>query len=55
MAQERKIGVFVCYCGGNISDYVDVEQVRAGSCQRNPGLSLPGPTCLPALMRRNRK
>jgi heterodisulfide reductase subunit A2 len=28
MAQERKIGVFVCYCGGNISDYVDVEQVR---------------------------
>ena len=28
MAQERKIGVFVCYCGGNISDYVDVEKVR---------------------------
>jgi heterodisulfide reductase subunit A2 len=28
MAQERRIGVFVCYCGGNISDYVDVEQVR---------------------------
>jgi heterodisulfide reductase subunit A2 len=28
MAQERKIGVFVCYCGGNISDYVDVERVR---------------------------
>jgi len=25
---DRKIGVFVCYCGGNISDYVDVEKVR---------------------------
>ncbi|MBN2390333.1 MAG: CoB--CoM heterodisulfide reductase iron-sulfur subunit A family protein [Anaerolineae bacterium] len=30
MAQERRIGVFVCYCGGNISDYVDVEKVRDG-------------------------
>jgi heterodisulfide reductase subunit A len=28
MVQERRIGVFVCYCGGNISDYVDVEKVR---------------------------
>ena len=25
---ESKIGVFICYCGGNISDYVDVEKVR---------------------------
>jgi heterodisulfide reductase subunit A2 len=25
---ERRVGVFVCYCGGNISDYVDVEKVR---------------------------
>ena len=24
----RKIGVYICYCGGNISDYVDVEKVR---------------------------
>jgi len=23
----RRIGVYVCHCGGNISDYVDVEQV----------------------------
>jgi len=23
-----KIGVFVCYCGGNISDFVDVEKVK---------------------------
>ena len=25
---ERRIGVFVCHCGGNISDYVDVDEVR---------------------------
>ncbi len=24
----RRIGVFVCHCGGNISDYVDVAKVR---------------------------
>jgi heterodisulfide reductase subunit A len=24
---ERRIGVYVCHCGGNISDYVDVERV----------------------------
>ncbi len=26
---ERRIGVYICHCGGNISDYVDVEKVRA--------------------------
>jgi len=26
---ERRLGVFICYCGGNISDYVDVEKVRS--------------------------
>ncbi len=26
---ERKVGVYVCHCGGNISDYVDVERVAA--------------------------
>lgn len=25
---KRKIGVYICHCGGNISDYVDVAQVR---------------------------
>jgi heterodisulfide reductase subunit A len=25
---ERRIGVYICYCGGNISDYVDCEYVR---------------------------
>jgi len=27
-SKERKIGVYICHCGGNISDYVDVEKVR---------------------------
>ncbi len=26
---ERRIGVYICHCGGNISDYVDVARVRA--------------------------
>ena len=25
---DRRIGVFICHCGGNISDYVDVEKVK---------------------------
>ncbi len=25
---QRRIGVYICHCGGNISDYVDVEKVR---------------------------
>ncbi|MDE3217257.1 MAG: CoB--CoM heterodisulfide reductase iron-sulfur subunit A family protein, partial [Gemmatimonadota bacterium] len=25
---ERRIGVYICHCGGNISDYVDVARVR---------------------------
>jgi heterodisulfide reductase subunit A len=25
---DRRIGVYICYCGGNISDYVDCESVR---------------------------
>jgi heterodisulfide reductase subunit A2 len=26
--QGRKIGVYICHCGGNIADYVDVDKVR---------------------------
>ena len=26
--EKRRIGVFICHCGGNISDYVDVAKVR---------------------------
>jgi len=25
---NKKVGVYICYCGGNISDHVDVEEVR---------------------------
>jgi heterodisulfide reductase subunit A len=35
--QERRIGVYVCHCGGNISDYVDVDQVIAAA-QGEPGV-----------------
>ncbi|HHW44858.1 MAG TPA: CoB--CoM heterodisulfide reductase iron-sulfur subunit A family protein [Desulfotomaculum sp.] len=34
---DRRIGVYICHCGGNISDYVDVEQVRA-AVEREPGV-----------------
>jgi hypothetical protein len=27
--KKKKIGVYICHCGGNISDYVDVEKVRS--------------------------
>ncbi len=32
---NRRIGVYICHCGGNISDYVDVEAVAA-SLADNP-------------------
>ena len=34
---EKKIGVFICHCGGNISDFVDVEKVRA-ELEKEPGV-----------------
>jgi heterodisulfide reductase subunit A len=37
--QPSKIGVFVCHCGGNISDYVDVERVRSAA-ERETGVAL---------------
>jgi len=27
--EDAKIGVYICHCGGNISDHVDVEKVAA--------------------------
>jgi heterodisulfide reductase subunit A len=36
---ERKIGVFICHCGGNISDYVDVAKVR-DAVKDEPGVVL---------------
>ncbi|MGO9179665.1 MAG: CoB--CoM heterodisulfide reductase iron-sulfur subunit A family protein [Candidatus Limnocylindrales bacterium] len=34
---ERRIGVYICHCGGNISDYVDVEGVVA-AVKDEPGV-----------------
>ena len=34
---ERRIGVYVCHCGGNISDYVDVEAV-VNAVKNEPGV-----------------
>ena len=28
---DRRIGVYVCHCGGNISDHVDIDQVVAAA------------------------
>jgi heterodisulfide reductase subunit A len=38
-ASKRRIGVYVCHCGGNISDYVDVDKVVA-SVQGDPDVIL---------------
>jgi len=37
--KSEKIGVYICYCGGNISDHVDVEQVRA-EAEKLPGVTV---------------
>ena len=37
MEPEGKIGVYVCHCGGNISDHVDVEKVCEGA-SKIPGV-----------------
>ncbi len=38
-AAPRKIGVYVCQCGGNISDYVDVNAVVA-AVEHEPGVTV---------------
>ncbi|MGB5985295.1 MAG: FAD-dependent oxidoreductase, partial [Desulfobacterales bacterium] len=35
----EKVGVYICYCGGNISDHVDVETVRERVAQQ-PGVAV---------------
>ncbi len=37
MARERRIGVYVCHCGGNISDHVDVHAI-ARAMAGEPGV-----------------
>ncbi len=39
MAQKRKIGVYICHCGGNISDHVNVDEVVKG-VEHEPGVSV---------------
>ncbi|MEM0161132.1 MAG: CoB--CoM heterodisulfide reductase iron-sulfur subunit A family protein [Thermoplasmata archaeon] len=36
---NEKIGVYICYCGGNISDYVNVETVKK-QVENIPGVAL---------------
>ena len=37
--KSEKIGVYICYCGGNISDHVDVEKVREAA-EKFPGVAV---------------
>ena len=34
---KNRIGVYICHCGSNISDYVDVEKVRE-EAEKVPGV-----------------
>jgi len=36
---NEKVGVYICYCGGNISDHVDVEEVR-NRAEKMPGVAV---------------
>lgn len=36
---QKKVGIYICYCGGNISDHVDVETVR-DRVEKIPGVSV---------------
>ncbi len=36
---KKKIGVYICHCGGNISDYVDVKKVRQ-EIEKEEGIAL---------------
>lgn len=38
-SEKEKIGVYICCCGGNISDHVDVETVRE-KAERIPGVAV---------------
>ncbi|MBE0661859.1 MAG: CoB--CoM heterodisulfide reductase iron-sulfur subunit A family protein [Bacteroidales bacterium] len=36
---KQKVGVYICHCGANISDYIDVEKVKKG-VEDHPGVAL---------------
>ena len=37
--EKEKVGVYICYCGGNVSDHVDVEKVR-DRIEKMPGVAV---------------
>jgi len=37
-SNEKKVGVYICHCGGNISDHVDVQQLKE-NVKKIPGVS----------------
>ena len=37
--RRPRVGLYVCHCGGNISDYVDVKKVAESSSRRTLTLS----------------
>ncbi len=39
MSEQRRIGVYICHCGGNIADYVDVDRVIA-AVSDEPGVAV---------------
>ena len=38
---DRKVGVYICHCGGNISDHVDVNEVCEKARQNSRGRGGP--------------
>ena len=36
-SEEKKVGVYICHCGGNISDHVDVQQLKE-NVEKIPGV-----------------
>ena len=41
---EKKVGIYICHCGGNISDHVDVERL-AERLKAFPAWRSPIPIC----------
>jgi heterodisulfide reductase subunit A len=38
-SEQQKVGIYICHCGGNISDHVDVEAVR-DRVEKLPGVAV---------------
>ena len=55
MTDKRRIGVYVCHCGGNISDHVNVKEVADDALEAKRKSRSRGRICSPARMLRNRR